>query len=58
MRQWLNKWIKPKEEPRRKDNQCHCGCNMIVYYSRNTYHCYHCNREYKISNGVEIVHQR
>jgi len=58
MREWLNKWINPKEEKRRSDNQCHCGCNMIIYYSKGIRHCYHCDREYQISDGVEIVHQR
>lgn len=58
MIKWLNRWIRPTEEPRRSDNQCHCGANMIVYYSKGIRSCYHCGRDYKISDGVEIRHQR
>jgi len=58
MLKWLDRWIRPIEEPRRADNVCHCGNPMIRYYSKNIYRCYQCDRDYKISDGLEIKHQR
>ena len=32
MLKWLDRWIRPTEEPRRAENVCHCGNPMIRYY--------------------------
>lgn len=56
--EWLGRWIRPVEEKRREDNVCHCGTPMIRLYSLKIYRCFQCDRDYRVDDGVEIVHQR